>query len=405
MPKTHVLPKKVKSRSSGIKPFLYSAKTAFPNMMRRVTQTAKDWGRKQKHSEMLKPYLSNDPYPLLDDTWPTPLGLEMPNHPGGEWSDVNYSGEDLYRFQCDIRCDRIIRRGDNCDAPIRCSYGAWTVLPDGNVKGWQLIDSDKNDITDLVTITWHPGKGLSGEIWIEPKGSTTWATILNDDKERLIAIFHDKGSAITTHRWHPIAQRWFTLVPGKSVCDAWTLIECAECDCPPGVAFSYDDPTSSDTIAPSGTATVAVTAGGGGPYTWSVTGTGYSLPATTDTLTNTLSADAGSCGLATITITDCCGTGVTGYVRNTTGSWRDTNYCTDTCAGVTGTCGIAIRNVGRYRFKRYCGCWGTAANQACQGMCGSPTECLTNGFDLPGVPGRMDRCQWGCAGEDSACGF
>ncbi len=121
--RTTVLPKKLKSKSTGVKPFLESAKPAFPNMMRRVTQSAKDWGVKKKHSEMLKPYLSPGAnYPGFDDTYPTPFQVEMPNIPGGNWTNVEYGG-DSYRFLCIISCFQTTKEGDKCTAPIKCRFG------------------------------------------------------------------------------------------------------------------------------------------------------------------------------------------------------------------------------------------------------------------------------------------
>ena len=58
-----------------------------------------------------------------------------------------------------------------------------------------------------------------------------------------------------------------------------------------------------------------------GPYTWSVAGTGFSIPATTDGVHNVVSADNTACGPATITVTDYCGDSATGYVRCDTGFW------------------------------------------------------------------------------------
>jgi len=67
----------------------------------------------------------------------------------------------------------------------------------------------------------------------------------------------------------------------------------------------------------------------GMPYTWSVEGTGFTLnSATTIGLTNTLNADGTGCGMATITVTGCDGSTVTGYVRCTTaGSWTEVINC------------------------------------------------------------------------------
>ncbi|MCK5605566.1 hypothetical protein KAR91_26975 [Candidatus Pacearchaeota archaeon] len=321
MSRTNVLPPKVKSRSTGVKPFLESAKTAFPNMMRRVTQTAKTWTVKEKHSEKLKPYLAdpNTPYPMFDDTYPTPISLEMPNWPGGEWTDIQYVGQESYRFLCDISCTRIVR---DCEDIIICTYGAWTAVADGNIKGWSVFDSKGNNVTSSVTITWHSRAGLSGEIHITPDGGT-WADILNDDRETLLLVFRDKGNAAGSY-YHPLLQRWIHLVAGKSVCDQKSLVECDVC--PPAVVFAFDDASTPDTIAPGGTITLHMT-GGKGPFAWSTSSTGYTFGKTSTAFqNNTLISASGVCGVAydpvaDVIITDACGDAIAIEIRNTGGQW------------------------------------------------------------------------------------
>lgn len=87
----------------------------------------------------------------------------------------------------------------------------------------------------------------------------------------------------------------------------------------------WNDPGSDDTIARNSSCTVAVTdeLGKGGPYSWSVSGNGFSLKKDppSNGLTNTLYANGTACGTATITVTDCGGKTTTGYVRCTTGKW------------------------------------------------------------------------------------
>ena len=104
---------------------------------------------------------------------------------------------------------------------------------------------------------------------------------------------------------------------------AW-IDACNESECCDDTGIAWDDPTSADTVARNASCTVAITdsLGKGGPYSWNVSGTGFSLAnPTTVGLTNTLSADATACGTATVTVTGCDGAVVTGYVRCTTGQW------------------------------------------------------------------------------------
>ena len=91
-----------------------------------------------------------------------------------------------------------------------------------------------------------------------------------------------------------------------------------------GSTITWDDAGSADIIDRNSSCAVAITddLGKGGPYVWSVSGTGFALDyAQTAGLTNTLTAWGTACGSATITVTGCNGTVVTGYVRCMTGSW------------------------------------------------------------------------------------
>jgi len=125
-----------------------------------------------------------------------------------------------------------------------------------------------------------------------------------------------------------------------NVCSQKVTVTCSEPCCPAETVFAYDA-NNPETIARSAGAEILVT-GGCGPFTWAVSGTGFSFTsATTDVRSNTLNADATACGTATLTITDDCGTVLTEYVRCTTGQWVDTgnNACTVTGVGtqITGS--------------------------------------------------------------------
>lgn len=115
-------------------------------------------------------------------------------------------------------------------------------------------------------------------------------------------------------------------------------VECGP-DCTACGAIAWDDDTSADTVAQSGNCTVAITdTDACGPYSWSVSGSGFTLDnATTSGLTNTLNAAADACGSAEVTVTDICSNEVVGYVRcGSDGRWR-------TCwgGGPAGFCYVA----------------------------------------------------------------
>jgi len=97
-----------------------------------------------------------------------------------------------------------------------------------------------------------------------------------------------------------------------------TLISCGLWQCCNDLAWSE---SSAKTIVRSTSESIFVD-GGTGPYSWSVTGTDYSLgSAETIPGANTLIAGASSCGMAYIEVVDANECTTSGYVRNTTGSW------------------------------------------------------------------------------------
>lgn len=122
----------------------------------------------------------------------------------------------------------------------------------------------------------------------------------------------------------------------------WWNCGCIETEvdcCDETTPVAWDDAGSDDTIAQSATAALAVT-GSGGPFTWSVAETGFSIERSiTAGLTNTLIADAAACGLATITVTDCDGNADVGYVRCTEGTWALQGTCCPCCGACQGMAG------------------------------------------------------------------
>lgn len=110
-------------------------------------------------------------------------------------------------------------------------------------------------------------------------------------------------------------------------------------DCPPSIStvtgtaqFSEDwflewDPGNPDEINRNNSVSLKVISGSP-PYTWSVSGTGFTLEDdTTQDLSNTLYADSTAC-VATVSVTDSRGQIVSGDVRCSCGGWVSKgNYC------------------------------------------------------------------------------
>lgn len=91
------------------------------------------------------------------------------------------------------------------------------------------------------------------------------------------------------------------------------------CTQDPAMAWDYD--TSINEVNRGGAGLVAIT-GLNAPFTWSVSGVGFSLAhETTEGVTNTLDADDTACGSAMVTVTGCDDRSASGYVRCSTGQW------------------------------------------------------------------------------------
>jgi len=137
-----------------------------------------------------------------------------------------------------------------------------------------------------------------------------------------------------------------TLIDGLGYkCRDKIQLKCPSCVCEETPNVAYDDANSDDTIDRNGTATIVVK-DGCPPFSWSVSGTGFSIPASSEGRTNILSADDTACGTATITVTDHCGDSCSGYVRGTEGQWVLKSIGTCVISGVgtfTGTTGTPER--------------------------------------------------------------
>jgi len=174
------------------------------------------------------------------------------------------------------------------------------------------------------------------------------------------------------------------------------------------------DPANPDEIALNSSISIKII-GGCSPYTWSVSGTGFSLeePQTTG-LTNTLITDDTACGTATITVTGCFGPPETGYVRSTTGQWGNTIFlCGNSLIGCS-PCTTTKGNI-RVTYCEDCYCPDTCytcenyfikagecfAPGSTLHWCENPWLCGGNNFCGPGQPGHyglqaVQQKEWIC---------
>jgi len=179
--------------------------------------------------------------------------------------------------------------------------------------------------------------------------------------------------------------------------------------------FQYD-PNNPEEIDRNSSVEISVI-GGFPPYTWEVSGTGFSVLSSTTYRMNTLSADNTACGSATITVTDKYGDICTGFVRCTTGQWSPAwpgvsvdskekgDYCTNSNCKVSTGGYNEYGTVGKY-YYRYdssssSSYWHCQPN--CEPIC---SECGPDGNDNTGVC-HMTLSGGGLTLEitDGICGF
>jgi hypothetical protein len=120
---------------------------------------------------------------------------------------------------------------------------------------------------------------------------------------------------------------WLSALPGETprpnpnwnvgVCIAKGYVE----KCPGQILFEFDWELSAQTIAGTGPATVYVK-GGVAPYSWSISGTGFSIVGTPTGTSASIQKELGTCGSADIQVEDACGEVVNGEIRSTAGSWQ-----------------------------------------------------------------------------------
>jgi hypothetical protein len=176
---------------------------------------------------------------------------------------------------------------------------------------------------------------------------------------------------------------------------------CQDEDCAACTAIEWDWDGSIETLGRDASGTVAILdpEEKGGPFSWSVSGTGFTLDeAETVGLTNTLNADNTSCGKAEITVIGCNEIPITGSVRSTEGKW-DFAGAEYPCNFTSGACGITevcLLIQGGYYYTAYCGCCTACENSA--HPCAIPEGCTPNGPDWNNYC-LADTCYQQCGGS------
>jgi len=291
----------------GRKPYM---SRSYNEMMRRTPLRATFDQELQKKSQFEKPYLPDEEYEDMQH-W-------APRFPDIQWDDSGpmgprptlppYSPSDINRrWICSLNCDGRIGRCGNGG----CTYAIGTCYAElvgvGSEGKWYVTGSPVKRI-------------LTGRN--NPKFKKTYGTLdsieIYPDWDKIAVTEYSMGYE---YKWKKATFEVTYKDSDGNVCRGELTVHCCTtCECPTDPAFEYDSGNPS-TIARNANATITV-GNGCEDFSWSVAGTGFSfVNATTSTRTNTLSADNTACGVGSITVTDNCGSEVTGYIRCTTGSW------------------------------------------------------------------------------------
>lgn len=139
------------------------------------------------------------------------------------------------------------------------------------------------------------------------------------------------------------------------------------------------DPNNPEEMDRNSSVTISVI-GGFPPYTWQVSGNGFSIPSSTADRTNTLSADNTACGTTTITVTDSYGQITIDYVRCTSGRWGTVEFIGQSSL-VESTGGLFECIIGGYKYHTIsvswsCNCWDYQLHQYDYDKC---VNCFNNG--------------------------
>ena len=224
------------------------------------------------------------PPPVHPPGWPPPKPRSPYPPPAGTVPPGDSPGGIRIKPQCsvDATCSDCAEKGDLCIVTAQLQYFS-SLDP-----GWVILSSNPAVVNATLLETW------SGQ-------ATFLIEVLEDiDPEIPVSVCIYVRTKKTGFKKELIID-----------CGCFEFIAC----CPAEPNISWDDAGSDETIVRNGSANVAVL-GGQAPFTWSVTGTGFSFATpVTSGRTNVLSADNTACGSATITVVDGCGQSTVGYVR------------------------------------------------------------------------------------------
>ena len=298
------------NREFGEKPFINDPNISYLENANKVMLAAMARRRLEKHSEFQRPWLFDDYLPM-DEYYPVPFIYP-------DWPDMQPVVSETFipeNWDTTCWCSLSLFNPLYCDSAIQVNVGPSSLMKDG-VQG-ECIDSASFVV--LVDGVEIPQSRLTNFTFFgfdieAPDGDWTPVPPIGSGESVRVTVYSRRKKGAR-----------------KPMCDVVKRMFCyerEECNCAAADPFTFDDASTPDTIAPGGSISVYV-AGGCGPYSWSVVGTGFTLDSATTpngTVVNGLNSASGTCGVnyspfATVTVTDNCGDNVEFVIRNTGGTW------------------------------------------------------------------------------------
>ena len=260
----------------------------------------------EPHSEFKKPYRFDD-YQEMEHYYDTPITWSDIGGPGGgntgggplaDWWSISWANpspaadEDnkfgwigWYITGCIMECFPTLLQGNNCTEEQCCEFNpAWQTITGVTV----LEEGAPVEFTRSNVDTWVNGLS-TGEVVYDPR---THLPIGHKEGKTgfCFKLTSGAGTGSFTIRAEVDTLEGQARVSG---CEQKISYQCCTCDQGEN-PFTLDEDSSSDVVAPGGSITIYID-GGCPPYSWTVSGTGYSFTsATTTGTTNTLNLAAGT---------------------------------------------------------------------------------------------------------------
>lgn len=273
------------------KPYITGDNDDYIDQMTRVPRKAIEDQQERPRSNFDKPYIS-DNYPEMEQFQPPPIiPIPKPHFPQPPFNTPVPNAMDDWPESGGI-CKVIL------DGPFYC-----------------CCESGKNNVTEHERDYCYADAGMMQiPIDLTPKGGSsgdivkTWLTsaIVTQNGARCITEYYEGGPtplkikpATDNFADGDVLELWIYGANRKLSCHQKIEITCFQdkcCDCinPPEGAFTFDTTNTPETIIAGSSIDVYVT-GGCPPFTWSVTGTGYSFESgTTKQRVNTLVCATGT---------------------------------------------------------------------------------------------------------------